>query len=68
MKHPLTLLDEQIKATSLRKTAIALGISAPYLSDIMRRNRGIGPKVLVAMGLEKYDKSATGYRKTRKKS
>jgi len=37
---------------SLRAKAKALGVSAPYLSDLLKGHRQPGPKLLAALGLE----------------
>jgi hypothetical protein len=49
----LSRLRTQIAETSLRRTALELGVSAPYLSDVMRGNRSIGRKLCGAMGLKR---------------
>ncbi len=51
MDTPKAILSRQIKATSLRKTAVNIGISAAHLSDIMRGKRNAGNKVLRALGM-----------------
>lgn len=38
---------------SLRKTATQLGVSAQYLGNVLAGNRGIGPKLLKALGLRR---------------
>ena len=50
---PLEILEKQIEATSLRQTAAKHGISSAYLSDIMLRKKGPGPKVLRSLGLSR---------------
>ena len=50
----LALLHARIKQYgSQRAAAASLGISQPYLNDILRGVRGGGPKVLAALGYEK---------------
>ena len=39
--------------TSLRKTALRSGFSAPFLSDILRGNRGVSENVAKAFGFER---------------
>lgn len=51
MENPISTLKLRIKASSLRKTAVELGISGAYLCDIMKGNRNPGPKVLKALGM-----------------
>lgn len=51
----LTKLTRGIdRAGSLRRHAIALGISAAYLSDVMNGKREPGRKLLTPMGLTKH--------------
>ena len=50
---PLSILREQIAGASLRKIAAVIGVSAPYLSDVMHGNRLPGPKVLKYLGLRR---------------
>jgi plasmid maintenance system antidote protein VapI len=38
---------------TLTESAKALGVSAPYLSDILKGRRDIGPKIAQALRLEK---------------
>jgi hypothetical protein len=43
----------EVSETSLRQTARRIEVSAPYLSDILRGNRGVGEKVAEAFGFER---------------
>lgn len=49
----LHLIREEVKATSLRKTARRIGVSAPFLGDVIRGNRFISEKVADAYGYER---------------
>jgi hypothetical protein len=52
-KQVLTAIRERIEAAgSLREQARRWGISAAYLSDVMRGRRYPGKKILVHLGLE----------------
>lgn len=44
--------EQAIAAGSLRKYASSIGISAPYLSDVMNRRRDPGPTICKALGYE----------------
>lgn len=59
--NPIQMLERRMQGRTLRALAKELGISAPYLSDIMNGNRSPGPKVLKALGLER--ETVTRYRK-----
>jgi len=56
MPDPIKMLYARKGNKSLRKLAAELGISAPYLSDIFKGQRTVGPKVLKALGLERSTK------------
>lgn len=45
-------------AGSLRQAAIQLGVSAPFLSDVLRGRRDIGQKLVASLGYER----VVGYR------
>lgn len=62
---PIIELRKRIDRASLRAVAKELGISAPYLSDIMREQRKPGPKVLNALGIERQSETTVTYRKKR---
>jgi transcriptional regulator with XRE-family HTH domain len=62
---PILALRKQISKASLRKVAIEIGISAPYLSDVMRGNRLPGPKVLKYLGLRRVITKQVQYLKDR---
>lgn len=51
------------KAGSLRAWAKANGLSAPYVSDVLRGQRTLGPRILAALGLEVETKIVKVYRK-----
>lgn len=59
----LEVISKEIKLTSLRKTAARVGISAAYLSDIMRRNRGISDNVANAFGFQQVIVVSVTFRK-----
>ena len=59
----LDVISKEIKLTSLRKTAARVGISAAYLSDIMRRNRGISENVANAFGFQQVIVVSVTFRK-----
>lgn len=46
---------------SQRKAAKALGISGPYVNDLLRGRRNPGPALLRRMGLEKVTRVVTEY-------
>ena len=50
---------------SLRKAAIALGVSAAYLSDILSGKRQPGPKILAPLGYSRTVARTTAYRFTK---
>jgi transcriptional regulator with XRE-family HTH domain len=62
---PIADLRKRIDRASLRTVAKELGISAPYLSDIMRGQRKPGPKVLGALGMERQTETVVTYRRKR---
>ncbi len=47
------LRHEVQKVGSIRKLAAKLGVSAPYLSDVLLGKREAGPKILEQYGLTK---------------
>ena len=51
--NPKRILLERVAISSLRAVADDLGISVPYLHDILRDKRAPGPKVLKALGMVK---------------
>lgn len=63
---PITILQSRLDEKSLRAVASDLGISAPYLSDIMLGRRKPGPKVLKALGMERTVERVVIYRRKRK--
>lgn len=50
---------------SQRAAARALGVSAPYLIDMLRSRRGLSPRVLAALGIERMVTTTTTYRRRR---
>lgn len=63
---PITALQARLDSKSLRAVASDLGVSAPYLSDIMLGRRKPGPKVLKALGMERTVERVVTYRRKRK--
>ena len=49
----LKVIREDVAKTSLRKTAIRLGISAAYLSDVLRGNRQVGEDLAACYGFSR---------------
>jgi transcriptional regulator with XRE-family HTH domain len=47
-------------AGSQRALADKIGVSAPYLSDVLNGNRNPGPKVLAYLGLERHYRKKVG--------
>ena len=62
--EPLDLLAEKKVGKTLRGMAREIGISAPYLQQVLKRERPPGPKILGYLGLEKLPIS---YRKLQRK-
>lgn len=62
---PIAALTKRLESKSLRAVALDLGVSAPYLSDIMRGHRPPGPKVLKALGIERTVERMVTYRRKR---
>lgn len=50
------------KAGSLRQWARDVGLSAPYVSDVLSGRRDPGPKVLTVLKIEKVPQEATRFR------
>jgi transcriptional regulator with XRE-family HTH domain len=46
---------------SLRKFAVVVKISAPYLSDVYKGRRGIGPTLQEYLGLERDEQTTVTY-------
>ena len=55
-----TMCDE----SSLRQAAKKLGVSAPYLSDILLGHRAPGPKVLRKLGIKRTVERVVSYQPT----
>jgi DNA-binding transcriptional regulator YdaS (Cro superfamily) len=51
-------------AGSLRAWAREHGLSAPYVSDVMRGNRSFGPSICEALGIERVNGTVTYRRKS----
>lgn len=66
LKHAdvVEALKKRQGSKSLREFARELGISAPYLSDIYRGHRGVGPAILKTIGLTRKTTVITVYEKT----
>jgi transcriptional regulator with XRE-family HTH domain len=63
---PIAEISKRLdKGESLRAVARSLGVSAPYLSDIMLGRRQPGPKVLAALGIERKIVTNVTYRRKR---
>lgn len=60
------MLQGRLDAKSLRAVAADLGISPPYLSDIMLGRRKPGPKVLKALGMERTVERVVTYRRRKR--
>lgn len=57
----ISRLKEMQGDKSLREFATALGVSAPYLSDVYAGNRSIGPKLCRKLGVTKTRAFITTY-------
>jgi len=51
------------RAGSLRKWALANGLSAAYASDVSLGKRSPGPSILKALGLERIEVKSVTYRR-----
>lgn len=49
----IALLQKRVDRDGLRASASDMGLSAPYLLDVIRGRREPGPKILAALGWEK---------------
>lgn len=49
----LVIIRNDVAKSSLNKTAKRIGVSAPYLSDILNSKRAISEKVAALYGFEK---------------
>lgn len=56
------LLVKQMAGKSLREFGSSHGLSAAYLSDVLRGNRNPGPTILDILGLEKELVAEASYR------
>lgn len=54
------------EAGSMRAWSRANGLTAPYVSDVLRAQRSPGPRLLKALGLEKVETVTVTYRKALK--
>jgi plasmid maintenance system antidote protein VapI len=50
--HVVTALKRQVKATSYRKTALALGISFGYVQDVVKGRRRLTDTIATALGYD----------------
>jgi transcriptional regulator with XRE-family HTH domain len=46
-------IRDEISESSLRKVAVKIGISAAYLSDVMRGNRAVSESVAASFGFQR---------------
>ena len=52
--HPASVLRAFVSQhPTAKNAALMLGVSAPYLSDMLKGKRDVGPKVLAKLGLTK---------------
>jgi hypothetical protein len=49
----LKVIREDVEKSSLRKTATRIGISAAYLSDVLRGNRQVGEELAAHYGFNR---------------
>lgn len=47
------MLERRIAKSTAKQVAEDIGVSASYLSEVIRGSRDPGPKILDALGLEK---------------
>lgn len=59
----LKTIRAAVEQSSLRQTATRIGISAPFLSDILRGNRHVSETVARAFGFEKETEVRVRFRK-----
>lgn len=59
----LEVLRERIKQASVRKVAEEIGVSSPYLYDILHGNRAISDTVAIALGYEREIVTEVSFRK-----
>ena len=60
------MLNAEKGDLSLRQYAIIIGISAAYLSDILRFNREPGPRILKRLGLRRQKSVVISYERVRR--
>ncbi len=53
MSLPLEDIQKRVETMGVSKAAVSLGISRQHLYDIINNKRGIGEKVLKALGIRK---------------
>ena len=58
----LAVIRKEVEASSLRKTAERIGVSAPFLSDVLRGNRLISETVAEAFGFVREMETVTTVR------
>lgn len=49
----LDTIRAEVKSTSLRATARRIGVSAPFLGDVLKGNRSVSDKIADAFGFER---------------
>lgn len=62
---PVAVLRKRLETTTMRALARELGVSAPYISDIVAGRRTPGPKVLDPLGMEAVTTTKRIYRRKR---
>jgi transcriptional regulator with XRE-family HTH domain len=50
---PIRILRQRSAKTTQKQVAADLGVSAPYLSDVLAGKRDVGPKILERLGLRR---------------
>ena len=55
----LAIIRKEVEASSLRQTALRIGVSAPFLSDVLRGNRLISETVAEAFGFTREMETVT---------
>lgn len=50
---PILILEQMCQQSSVRKVATDLGVSAQYISEVMRRLKEPGDKILKPLGLRR---------------
>jgi len=47
-----SVLRKMVKQTSFRRTAAELGVTAAYVSDILKHRRGLSERIAKALGFD----------------